>query len=97
MENMCYVSGMAKTLFEKVWDTHLVDIYAAPGAPKREENKNLIYIPATLFHVGLSSASATHRFEIVPRYFYADGTEEEIFLDPLEYASLVITFEKQTP
>ena len=50
MENMCYVSGMAKTLFEKVWDTHLVDIYAAPGAPKREENKNLIYIDLHLVH-----------------------------------------------
>ena len=54
---MCYVSGMektatgvAKTLFEKVWDAHLVDIYSAPGAPKREENKNLIYIDLHLVH-----------------------------------------------
>lgn len=60
-------------------------------------NKNLIYIPSTLFNVELSSSTSTQRFEITPKYFYADGSEEDIFLDPLEYASLTITFDQLVP
>jgi len=41
---------MAKTLFEKVWDAHVVDIWSNPNAPKKEENKNLIYIDLHLVH-----------------------------------------------
>ena len=41
---------MAKTLFEKVWDAHVVDIWSHPNAPKKEENKNLIYIDLHLVH-----------------------------------------------
>jgi 3-isopropylmalate/(R)-2-methylmalate dehydratase large subunit len=41
---------MTKTLFEKVWDNHVVDIFANPKAPRREENKNLIYIDLHLIH-----------------------------------------------
>jgi 3-isopropylmalate/(R)-2-methylmalate dehydratase large subunit len=41
---------MAKTLFEKVWDNHVVDIFSNPKAPRREENKNLIYIDLHLIH-----------------------------------------------
>lgn len=60
-------------------------------------NKNLIYIPSTLFNVVLNSSTSTQRFEITPKYFYADGSEEDIFLDPLEYASLTITFDRLVP
>ncbi|MBV6494304.1 MAG: 3-isopropylmalate dehydratase large subunit [Turneriella sp.] len=41
---------MKKTLFEKVWDAHLVGIWDLEGAPRREENKNLIYIDLHLIH-----------------------------------------------
>ncbi len=41
---------MAKTLFEKVWDAHVVDIWPNANAPKKEENKNLIYIDLHLVH-----------------------------------------------
>jgi len=41
---------MAKTLFEKVWETHVVDIWTNTNAPKKEENKNLIYIDLHLIH-----------------------------------------------
>ncbi len=41
---------MAKTLFEKVWDNHVIDIWSNPKAPARAENKNLIYIDLHLIH-----------------------------------------------
>ena len=41
---------MAKTLFEKVWDAHIVDIWSNANAPKKEENKNLIFIDLHLVH-----------------------------------------------
>ncbi len=41
---------MPTTLFEKVWNAHLVDIWSSPEAPKKEENKNLIYIDLHLIH-----------------------------------------------
>ncbi len=44
MKRMWYIPSMAKTLFEKVWDAHVVDI------PEKSENKNLIYIDLHLVH-----------------------------------------------
>lgn len=41
---------MAKTLFEKVWENHVIDIWSNSRAPKKEENKNLIYIDLHLIH-----------------------------------------------
>jgi 3-isopropylmalate/(R)-2-methylmalate dehydratase large subunit len=41
---------MAKTLFEKIWENHVIDIWANPKAPRQEENKNLIYIDLHLIH-----------------------------------------------
>lgn len=50
MQNPCYIPCMNKTLFEKVWDAHVVDIYGNANGPKKEENKNLIYIDLHLIH-----------------------------------------------
>ncbi len=41
---------MGKTLFEKVWDAHLIDIWKNPAAPDKAANKNLIYIDLHLIH-----------------------------------------------
>lgn len=41
---------MGKTLFEKVWDAHVIDIWDNPAAPAKSANKNLIYIDLHLVH-----------------------------------------------
>ncbi|MCX7632501.1 MAG: 3-isopropylmalate dehydratase large subunit [Turneriella sp.] len=41
---------MAQTLFEKIWQNHVVDIWQNPLAPPKEENKYLIYIDLHLIH-----------------------------------------------
>jgi 3-isopropylmalate/(R)-2-methylmalate dehydratase large subunit len=41
---------MAKTLFEKVWENHVVDIWDNKAAPAKEDNKNLIFIDLHLIH-----------------------------------------------
>ena len=41
---------MGKTLFEKVWEKHSIDLSGNPSAPPQEENKNLIYIDLHLVH-----------------------------------------------
>lgn len=41
---------MGKTLFDKVWERHLIDLKGHPAAPKADENRHLIYIDLHLVH-----------------------------------------------
>jgi len=41
---------MAKTLFDKVWEKHVIDISQNKNAPSKESGKNLIYIDLQLVH-----------------------------------------------
>ncbi|MCS6985673.1 MAG: 3-isopropylmalate dehydratase large subunit [Leptospiraceae bacterium] len=41
---------MGKTLFEKIWDAHVVDLTGYSQAPRPEENRYLLYIDLHLIH-----------------------------------------------
>ncbi len=41
---------MGKTLFQKLWDSHVIDIRNNPAAPDASEDKNLLYIDLHLVH-----------------------------------------------
>lgn len=41
---------MGKTLFQKIWDRHIINISKNKNAPNSSENKNLIYIDLHLVH-----------------------------------------------
>lgn len=58
-------------------------------------NANLIYQPANFVYCSMNGVNTLRDFDLRFKYFYADGTEEDVVLDTLDFASATISFEKK--
>lgn len=58
-------------------------------------NTNLIYQPNNFTYCSMNGMNTLRDFDLKFKYFYADGTEEDVSLDSLDYASATVSFEKK--
>lgn len=67
----------------------------AYNSMQMHENSNLLYLPSTFVYSSMGNLSQLRQFDVTFSYFYGDGSEIAIQLEPFDYASISISFEKK--